>query len=51
IDIEDAGDAHGFVARFRLDGRLLGVFAAGQPRAIGAARRELQSTPTEVNQP
>jgi NADPH-dependent 2,4-dienoyl-CoA reductase/sulfur reductase-like enzyme len=51
IDIEDADDGHGFVARYRLGGRLMGVFAAGQPRAIGAARRELKSTSTEVNQP
>ncbi|MEA2254401.1 MAG: 3-phenylpropionate/trans-cinnamate dioxygenase ferredoxin reductase component [Solirubrobacteraceae bacterium] len=49
IDVDDADDDGGFVARYRLDGRLMGVFAAGQPRAIGAARRELQSTPTEVN--
>jgi NADPH-dependent 2,4-dienoyl-CoA reductase/sulfur reductase-like enzyme len=51
IEIEDADPAPGFVARYRREGRLVAVFAAGQPRAIGAARRELQSTPMEVSHP
>jgi 3-phenylpropionate/trans-cinnamate dioxygenase ferredoxin reductase subunit len=51
IEIEDADPGPGFVARYLRDGGLVAVFAAGQPRAIGAARRELQSTSMEVNQP
>jgi NADPH-dependent 2,4-dienoyl-CoA reductase/sulfur reductase-like enzyme len=51
IEVEDADPEPGFVARYRREGRLVAVFAAGQPRAIGAARRELQSTPMEVSHP
>jgi 3-phenylpropionate/trans-cinnamate dioxygenase ferredoxin reductase subunit len=48
VEINETDPAPGFVARYRLDGRLVGVFAAGRPRAIGRARKELQATSTEV---
>jgi 3-phenylpropionate/trans-cinnamate dioxygenase ferredoxin reductase component len=48
VEIEDAEDGPEFVARYRLGGRLTGVFAAGRPKAIGLARKELQQTSTEV---
>jgi 3-phenylpropionate/trans-cinnamate dioxygenase ferredoxin reductase subunit len=48
VEIDETDPAPGFVARYRLDGRLVGVFAAGRPRAIGLARKELQATSTEV---
>jgi 3-phenylpropionate/trans-cinnamate dioxygenase ferredoxin reductase component len=48
VEIDDEDPPPGFVARYRLDGRLAAVFAAGRPRALGAARRELQATTTEV---
>jgi 3-phenylpropionate/trans-cinnamate dioxygenase ferredoxin reductase subunit len=47
VEIEDADPPGAFVARYRLGGRLVAAFAAGAPRAIAAARRELQSS-TEV---
>jgi NADPH-dependent 2,4-dienoyl-CoA reductase/sulfur reductase-like enzyme len=50
VEIED-GDEPGFVARYRRGGRVVAVFAAGRPRAIAAARRELQSATMEVGQP
>ena len=31
-----------FVARYSADGRLLAVFAAGEPRTIALARRQLE---------
>jgi NADPH-dependent 2,4-dienoyl-CoA reductase/sulfur reductase-like enzyme len=48
VEIDDTDPAPGFVARYRLGGRLVGVFAAGRPRAIGLARKELQAISTEV---
>ena len=48
VEIDDTDPAPGFVARYRLGGRLVGVFAAGRPRAIGRARKELQAISTEV---
>lgn len=42
VEIEEAEPPPAFVARYRRRGRLVGVFAAGVPRAIGRARRELQ---------
>ena len=44
VEIDDLDPPHSFVARYVRDGELKAVFAAGQPRAIGAARRELAST-------
>jgi NADPH-dependent 2,4-dienoyl-CoA reductase/sulfur reductase-like enzyme len=49
VEIKDTEPAPGFVARYRLGGRLAGVFAAARPRAIGLARKELQAISTEVN--
>jgi 3-phenylpropionate/trans-cinnamate dioxygenase ferredoxin reductase component len=43
VEIEDAEPSPAFVARYRRRGRLVGVFAAGVPRAIGRARRELEA--------
>jgi Reductase C-terminal len=41
VEIEDVKPSPSFVARYRRNGRLVGVFAAGAPRAIALARREL----------
>ena len=41
VEIEDVDPPRSFVARYVQDDELKAVFAAGQPRAIGAARREL----------
>jgi 3-phenylpropionate/trans-cinnamate dioxygenase ferredoxin reductase component len=49
VEIDD-GDEPGFLARYRRGGRLVAVFAAGRPRAIAAARRELLTETTEVGQ-
>ncbi len=43
IEIEDLDPPRSFVARYLRDGELKAVFAAGQPRATGAARRELRN--------
>jgi 3-phenylpropionate/trans-cinnamate dioxygenase ferredoxin reductase subunit len=45
VEIEDAAPSPCFIAHYRRRGRLVGVFAAGVPRAIGRARRELQCAP------
>ena len=45
VEIEEAAPSPGFIAHYRRRGRLVGVFAAGVPRAIGRARRELQRAP------
>jgi len=42
-EVEVTGSPESFVARYRLRGRLGAVFGAGQPRAMAAARRELES--------
>jgi NADPH-dependent 2,4-dienoyl-CoA reductase/sulfur reductase-like enzyme len=43
VEIEEAAPSPCFIAHYRRRGRLVGVFAAGVPRAIGRARRELES--------
>jgi 3-phenylpropionate/trans-cinnamate dioxygenase ferredoxin reductase component len=43
VEIEEAEPSPAFIARYRRRGRLVGVFAAGVPRAIGRARRELEA--------
>jgi NADPH-dependent 2,4-dienoyl-CoA reductase/sulfur reductase-like enzyme len=45
VEIEEAAPSPCFIAHYRRRGRLVGVFAAGVPRAIGRARRELQRAP------
>jgi 3-phenylpropionate/trans-cinnamate dioxygenase ferredoxin reductase subunit len=45
-DLEIEEENGGFAARYSLDGRLVAAFAAGRPKAIAAARRELMTTPT-----
>jgi 3-phenylpropionate/trans-cinnamate dioxygenase ferredoxin reductase component len=45
VEIEEAAPSPSFIARYRRRGRLVGVFAAGVPRAIGRARRELEGAP------
>jgi len=47
VEIEDVAPAPGFVARYRRDGRLVGLFAVGAPRAVGQARREIDAAPRE----
>jgi NADPH-dependent 2,4-dienoyl-CoA reductase/sulfur reductase-like enzyme len=42
VEIEDLDAPGTFVARYRRAGRLIGAFAVGAPRAIAAARRELE---------
>jgi 3-phenylpropionate/trans-cinnamate dioxygenase ferredoxin reductase component len=43
VEIEEAEPSPAFIVRYRRRGRLVGVFAAGVPRAIGRARRELEA--------
>ncbi len=43
IEIEDVEPSPCFIARYRRDGRLVGLFAAGVPHAIGQARREIDA--------
>lgn len=43
VEIEDDDPPHSFVARYRRGGRLVAAFAAAQPRAVIAARRELET--------
>jgi 3-phenylpropionate/trans-cinnamate dioxygenase ferredoxin reductase subunit len=45
VEMEEAQPSPCFVAHYRRRGRLVGVFAAGVPRAIGRARRELDRAP------
>jgi NADPH-dependent 2,4-dienoyl-CoA reductase/sulfur reductase-like enzyme len=45
VEIEEAQPSPCFIAHYRRRGGLVGVFAAGVPRAIGRARRELQGAP------
>jgi 3-phenylpropionate/trans-cinnamate dioxygenase ferredoxin reductase component len=45
VEIEEAAPSPCFIAYYRRRGRLVGVFAAGVPRAIGRARRELNGAP------
>jgi NADPH-dependent 2,4-dienoyl-CoA reductase/sulfur reductase-like enzyme len=45
VEIEDAEPSPCFIAQYRRRGRLVGLFAAGVPRAIARARRELDSAP------
>jgi NADPH-dependent 2,4-dienoyl-CoA reductase/sulfur reductase-like enzyme len=40
--VEDGGAPGCFVASYRRAGRLVAAFAGGAPRAVAAARRELQ---------
>jgi thioredoxin reductase len=47
LELEEAEPAPGFIARYRRRGRLVAVFAAGAPRAIGQARRELDRSASE----
>jgi NADPH-dependent 2,4-dienoyl-CoA reductase/sulfur reductase-like enzyme len=49
VEIEEAEADTAFVARYLRRGRLLGVFAAGVPHAIGRARRELAVPATSVS--
>jgi NADPH-dependent 2,4-dienoyl-CoA reductase/sulfur reductase-like enzyme len=45
VEIEDVGPAPSFIARYRRDGRLVGLFAAGAPQAVARARREIDAPP------
>jgi 3-phenylpropionate/trans-cinnamate dioxygenase ferredoxin reductase subunit len=45
VEIEEVAASPCFIAHYRRRGRLVGVFAAGVPGAIGRARRELQRAP------
>jgi 3-phenylpropionate/trans-cinnamate dioxygenase ferredoxin reductase subunit len=45
VEIEDVDPPRAYVARYYANGDLVGVFAAGQPKAIAIARRELGSVP------
>jgi 3-phenylpropionate/trans-cinnamate dioxygenase ferredoxin reductase component len=49
VEIEEAEPSPAFIARYRRRGRLVGVFAAGVPRAIGRARRELEAPVSSAN--
>jgi NADPH-dependent 2,4-dienoyl-CoA reductase/sulfur reductase-like enzyme len=49
VEIEEAEPSPAFIARYRRRGRLVGVFAAGVPRAIGRARRELEAPASSAN--
>jgi 3-phenylpropionate/trans-cinnamate dioxygenase ferredoxin reductase component len=51
VEIDNAEPEPRFVARYRRRGRLVGAFAAGAPRAIGQARRELESSEPEPHAP
>jgi NADPH-dependent 2,4-dienoyl-CoA reductase/sulfur reductase-like enzyme len=44
VQIEDDDSPRSFVARYLRGDRLMALFAAGDPRAVVMARRELQST-------
>jgi 3-phenylpropionate/trans-cinnamate dioxygenase ferredoxin reductase component len=44
VEIEDAAPSPCFIARYRRNGRLVGLFAAGAPHAVGRARREIDAT-------
>jgi hypothetical protein len=43
VQIEDFDPPRSFVARYYRNGRHIATFAADQPHAIAAARRELQA--------
>jgi NADPH-dependent 2,4-dienoyl-CoA reductase/sulfur reductase-like enzyme len=45
VEIDDVDPPRSFSARYLREGRLLGVLAAGQPRVVAAARKELQQPP------
>ena len=45
VEIEDVAPLPCFIARYRRNGRLVGLFAAGAPQAVGEARREIDATP------
>jgi NADPH-dependent 2,4-dienoyl-CoA reductase/sulfur reductase-like enzyme len=45
VEIEDVAPSPCFIARYRRAGRLVGLFAAGAPQAVGQARREIDATP------
>jgi 3-phenylpropionate/trans-cinnamate dioxygenase ferredoxin reductase component len=49
VEIEEAEPSPAFIARYRRRGRLVGVFAAGVPQAIGRARRELEAPASSAN--
>jgi NADPH-dependent 2,4-dienoyl-CoA reductase/sulfur reductase-like enzyme len=44
VELEHGDEPHAFTARYRSGDRLVAVLGAGQPRAVAAARRELQPT-------
>jgi 3-phenylpropionate/trans-cinnamate dioxygenase ferredoxin reductase component len=48
VELEEAEPAPGLIARYRRQGRLVAVFAAGAPRAIGQASHELDRSPSEA---
>ena len=48
VEIEDGDSARTFVARYRAEGRLVAALAAGQPKAIARARKELQDSGRQV---
>jgi 3-phenylpropionate/trans-cinnamate dioxygenase ferredoxin reductase subunit len=50
VELEDLDPPRAFVARYYRDDELRGVLAAGHPRAIGAARRELDFRVPELHQ-
>jgi NADPH-dependent 2,4-dienoyl-CoA reductase/sulfur reductase-like enzyme len=47
VEIDDVDPPRAFVARYRRGGRLVAALAAGQPRALAAARRELKDLERE----
>jgi hypothetical protein len=50
VELEDSEEPHRFTAHYLLKGRLVAALGAGQPRAVAAARRELQASMSkEVN--
>jgi len=47
VELEDGDAPESFVARYRARDRLVAVFAAGQPKAIARARKEIQASGTQ----
>lgn len=44
VEVEDGEVPGSFVARYRAQNRLVAAFAAGQPKAIAGARKEIQAS-------
>jgi 3-phenylpropionate/trans-cinnamate dioxygenase ferredoxin reductase component len=47
VELDDGIPGHGFVAHYRRAGEVVAVAAAGQPRAVAATRRQLESNVIE----